>query len=260
MIQNNAIYGYYRTESSFRTISEWERIAKKILELQKKGIDTRDTILTDNIELLNIINNYFGYLYNAETENHNKFLTKKMVLNFIEDFANYRVWGLRDEFKDLINDIDDLKISFYMSRGDIHPYMLMDENFTKRIYGNTNLIVKTKHWTSLAGYKHLDLTIKTGNTYSISTFTVQGKQFFRPISNYLLTVKGYLVAAFKSDAYTLILDTGNRAANMYRLRYPNHESNLYLDIDELKDNATSLWNEIIVKPIEIIDSKKIIKY
>lgn len=260
MIQGNVIYGYYRTESSFRTISEWESIAKKILNLQKKGVDTRDITITDNIELLNTINNYFGYLYNVETENHEKYLTKKMVLNFIEDFANYRIWGFRDEFKDLIPDIDDIKIAFYMSRGDLQPYVLMDENFTKRIYGNTKLIVTTKHWTSLNGFKHLDLSIKTDNSYAISTFTVQNKKFFRPISNYLLTVKGYLIAAFRSDVYTLILDTGNRAANMYRLSYPNHESNLYIDIDDLKENATSLWNEIIIKPIEIVDSKKIITY
>lgn len=260
MLNSNKIYGYFRTESSFKTISEWEIIAKKILTLQKNNIDTRSKILPDNIELMNIINKYFGYLYNVETENHDKYLTKPLVLNFIEDFVNYRVWGLKDEFKNLIEDIDDIKISFYYSRGDIEPFMLLDSNFTKRIYGNTKLIVTTKHWTSLSGYKYLQSTIDSGDTYAISTFTVQGKQFFRPLSNYLLTVRGYLIAAFRSDAYTLILDTGNRAANMYRLSYPGNQSNLYLDIDELKENATSLWNEIVIKPIEIVDVKQIMKY
>ena len=41
---------------------------------------------------------------------------------------------------------------------------------------------------------------------------------------------------------------------MYRLEYPDKEENLCLDLETLcaDDQDTSLWNEIIATPVEIL--------
>ena len=69
-----------------------------------------------------------------------------------------------------------------------------------------------------------------------------------------------MVAAFKSDAKTFATDKGNKAVNMFRLSYPGNESNLCRNVEDCKDNKTSLWNEIVIKPEEVITYKEIKKY
>lgn len=252
------VVGHFHPEEAFKTISEWKAIAHEFLKLQKLGYDVRGGIIDENTNLIKLIEDNFGYQYNIETVLY-PMITQKYILGFIENFVNYRVWGLKREFQDLVPDVDKIKIAFFHARGDLEPFMLMDSEFTKNVYGNTKLIVETKHWTSKNGFLNLKKNIKNGNQIAISTFTVQVKEFFRADSNYLLTIKGYLVAAFKSDAYTIVTDNGNRAVNMFRMPHPTG-SNLYFDVSDLQDNATSLWNEIVVNPIEIISGKIVYKY
>ena len=77
--------------------------------------------------------------------------------------------------------------------------------------------------------------------------------FFKSKSNVIVTLKANVKAAFRSDIKSLALDNGNRAANLYRLDYPGEETNICPSLDlcdgELK---TSLWNEIIATPLEVL--------
>ncbi len=253
------VLGYQKPESSFHTISEWEDISYKFLRLQKKGYDVRGGIISDDPELVSLITNYFGYQLFVETELY-KDLSKKNVLDFIEDFVNHRVWKLRDEFSDYIVNIENDKIAFFQSRGAIEPYVLLDTQFTLDTYGDSNIEVTTMHWTTLEGMKNLVDSLQSKYPYAISTFTVQEKSFFRPKSNILVKLKGNLVAAFQSDVKSFATDRGNRAANLFRFSYPDNENNLCRDWDDCKKNKTTLWNEIIVKPTAILDYKVVKRY
>jgi hypothetical protein len=170
------------------------------------------------------------------------------------------VWGLADEFAEYIVDIKDDRFSFFYSRGAIEPYILLDSRFTTDTYGSTKEEVISLHWTSEEGLKNLQDSIDNKSQFSISTFTTQAKSFFRPESNILVKVKGNLVAAFQSDVKSLVVDNGDRAANLFRFSYPDNENNLCRDWEKCKENKTALWNEIIMKPIQILDYKKVEKY
>lgn len=254
-----AVRGYYKPEAAFHTISEWERIANEFLKLEKQGYDTRGGVIDNNSTLVGLINKYFGYQLYVETEQYDDY-TKKNVLDFIEDFVNHRVWGLKDEFEKYIVNIDNDRFAFFYSRSAIEPYILLDERFTKETYGDNNIEVETLHWTSPQGLKNIEDSIQQGFQFSVSTFTTQAKEFFRPESNVLVKLKGKLVAAFQSDAKTLVTDRGNRAANLFRFSYPDNENNLCRDWEKCKNDKTFLWNEIVVKPISIVDYKIVNKY
>ncbi len=210
-----AVRGYQKPEALFHTIKDWENIANEFISLEKKGFDTRGGQIDNNPKLISLINQYFGYQLYIETELYDD-LTKKNVLDFIEDFVNHRVWGLSDEFKDYIVNIENDKIAFFYSRGAIEPYILLDEQFVEDTYKNTNIEVITFHWTTKEGMKNLVDSLQSGYTYALSTFTVQQKEFFRPESNVLVKLKGKLVAAFQSDVKSFATDKGNRAANLFR--------------------------------------------
>ncbi len=254
-----AVRGYQKPEALFHTIKDWENIANEFISLEKKGFDTRGGQIDNNPKLISLINQYFGYQLYIETELYDD-LTKKNVLDFIEDFVNHRVWGLSDEFKDYIVNIENDKIAFFYSRGAIEPYILLDEQFVEDTYKNTNIEVITFHWTTKEGMKNLVDSLQSGYTYALSTFTVQQKEFFRPESNVLVKLKGKLVAAFQSDVKSFATDKGNRAANLFRFSYPDNENNLCTNWEECKENKTALWNEIIIKPISILDYKVVQKY
>ncbi len=254
-----AVRGYQKPEALFHTIKDWENIANEFISLEKKGFDTRGGQIDNNPKLISLINQYFGYQLYIETELYDD-LTKKNVLDFIEDFVNHRVWGLSDEFKDYIVNIENDKIAFFYSRGAIEPYILLDEQFVEDTYKNTNIEVITFHWTTKEGMKNLVDSLQSGYTYALSTFTVQQKEFFRPESNVLVKLKGKLVAAFQSDVKSFATDKGNRAANLFRFSYPDNENNLCRNWNECKENKTALWNEIIIKPISILDYKVVQKY
>jgi hypothetical protein len=253
------VRGYYHPYKSFATIAEWEAVAKEFLSLQKQGFDTRGGMIDNSPELIQLVNKWFGFQLYVETQRFEQ-LTQKMVLDFIEDFINHRVWGLADEFAEYIVDIKDDKFSFFYSRGAIEPYILLDGRFTTDTYGSTKEEVISLHWTSEEGLKNLQDSIDNKSQFSISTFTTQAKSFFRPESNILVKVKGNLVAAFQSDVKSLVVDNGDRAANLFRFSYPDNENNLCRDWEKCKENKTALWNEIIMKPIEILDYKKVEKY
>jgi hypothetical protein len=253
------VRGYFHPYKSFATIAEWEAVAKEFLSLQKKGFDTRGGMIDNSPELIALVNKWFGFQLYIETQRFDD-LTQKNVLDFIEDFVNHRVWGLADEFADYIVDIDNDKFAFFYSRSAIEPYILLDKRFTEDTYGSINEEVISLHWTDEAGLNNLQDSIDNKTQFSISTFTTQAKSFFRPESNILVKIKGRLVAAFQSDVKSLVVDNGDRAANLFRFSYPDNENNLCRDWEECKENKTALWNEIIMKPVEILDYKKVEKY
>jgi hypothetical protein len=253
------VRGYFHPYTSFATIAEWEAIAKDFLSLQKQGFDTRGGMIDNNPELIQLVQKWFGFQLYVETQRFDD-LTQKNVLDFIEDFVNHRVWSLTDEFAEYIVDIDNDKFAFFYSRGAIEPYILLDKRFTEDTYGTTNEEVVSLHWTDEAGLKNLQDSIDNKAQFSISTFTTQAKSFFRPESNILVKIKGRLVAAFQSDVKSLVVDNGDRAANLFRFSYPDNENNLCRNWEKCKENKTALWNEIIIKPVEILDYKKIEKY
>jgi hypothetical protein len=258
------VRGYIHPESSFATISQWEQIAEEFLSLQKKGVDTRGGVLDQDPKLAELVMRWFSFQLYVETQHYDS-LTQKHVLDFIEDFVNHKVWGLRREFAPYFTNngtsyIDDLKIGYFYSRGDIEPYVLLCDKFVQHTYGTTNHLVTSMHWTSKQGLINLQDSIDNHHTYAISTFTKQWKPFFRPESTMLTKLEGTLVAAFKSDVKSLATDRGNRAANLYRMAYPGEGNNLCKDVADCTGDATSLWNEIIIKPTKIINYKQINKY
>ena len=260
------VLGYFKPEAAFHTISEWENISREFIDLESKGYDVRGGIIDDNPNLVKLINDYFSFQLYVETERYDKF-TKKMVLDFIEDFVNHRVWNLKDEFKKYLysditgeNFINEAKISFFYSRGNLEPYILLDNQFTKNIYGSTDITTEAYHWTSQQGLKNIIDALQSGYTFPLSCFTTQFKEFFRPESNYLIKIKGKLIAAFQSDVKSFSTDKGNKAANLYRFSFPEHQDNLCTNWDECQKNDTYLWNEIIIRPTGVLEYKKIIKY
>jgi hypothetical protein len=260
------VRGYYHPENSFATIKEWQEVANKFLSLQRAGYDTRGGKIDDNPELVSLITRWFSYQLYVETQQYDG-LTQKEVLDFIEDFVNHRVWGLKQEFGKYLhhpnnNDtfIDSVKIAFFYSRGALEPYVLLNDTFTENVYGSTDITVNTLHWTTKQGFKNIADSLLSKHPYSISTFTKQWKPFFRPESNYLVKLKGYLVAAFKSDVKSIVTDKGNRAANMFRLAYPGKGDNLCYGNEPIDEDGTYLWNEVIIKPFKVLEYKKIYKY
>lgn len=253
------VRGYIKPESSFKTILEWESVAKEFLDLQSMGFDTRGGQIMDNPKLVRLVNENFSYQYYVEPTQFPK-LTQKMVLDFIEDFVNYRVWEMRHDFEDHLVGVEDCKFAYFYSRGNVEPYVLLDRDFTARVYGSDDIETISYHWTSLDGFRNIVNLMKEKKDIPLSTFTVQSKQFFRPESNYLVKIKGSLVAAFQSDTKSFSTDLGNKAANMFRFTLPGHEDNLCTDWQACNKNKTYLWNEIIVRPKSIIDYKKVDKY
>ena len=258
------VRGYLHPESSFATIAEWENVAKQFLHLQRKGKDVRGGIIDQDPQLAKLIMKWFSFQLYVETQRYN-LLTQKNVLDFIEDFVNHRVWGLKREFSTYFktnnqNLINTVKIAYFYSRGDIEPYFLLDDNFVGNLYGSTSTIITTKHWTDKQGLYNLADSIRSHHTYAISTFTKQYKPFFRKESNILVTLEGRLRGAFRSDVKSFATDQGNRAVNMYRLAYPGGKCNMCLDINDCSGESTSLWNEIIIIPTKIIDHNIIQKY
>jgi len=260
------VRGYIHPEAAFATISEWEQVAKQFLALQKKGADTRGGVIDSNPELASLVQRWFSFLLYVETQQYD-LLTQKNVLDFIEDFVNHRVWGMRKEFGAYFYDdsrdvsyINDIRVAYFYSRGDIEPYVLLDDNIVSKLYDTTTEKVIVKHWTTEQGMRNIQDSINNQHTYAISTFTKQWKPFFRKDSNILLKLEGNLRGAFKSDVKSFATDGGNRAVNMFRLAYPGEETNLCLNAADCIGGATALWNEFIVKPTKLLAFKKIQRY
>jgi hypothetical protein len=106
------LQGHIHPESSFATISQWEDIASQFLALQAKGKDTRGGVIQDDPALVHLVNKWFGFQLHIETKRFAPAVDTKNVLDFIEDFVNHKVWGLRREFKTYLPNIDNVKIAY----------------------------------------------------------------------------------------------------------------------------------------------------
>jgi len=248
---NVKVRGYMKPAASFHTLAEWEDVVYQLLELQKRGADTRGGLSADQ-RVVDIVEEFFGYQFHDEVDRWD-LLTQKNVLDFIEDFVNHRFWGLEKEFGHYFPDIKKLKFAYFYSRGDMEPYVMLDDEYTQQLYGSLYNPKLLCHYTSEDGVKRLVDAIQNGNEFDISSFTVMERPFFRKESNTLVTFVGNVRAGFRSDIKSMALDNGRRACNMYRLEYPGHDvNNICYDLNECDHpTKTSLWNEYIATPIEI---------
>lgn len=251
--------GHIYPENCFATISQWEDIASQFLALQAKGKDTRGGVIQDDPALAYLVNKWFGFQLHIEAKRYAPAVDTKNVLDFIEDFVNHKVWGLRREFKTYLPNIDSVKIAYFYSRQDIEPFVLMDDEFVNGLYGSTTHKVTTMRFTTIKDLSTLDRAIKQQVSFDVSTFTKNWKPFFKKTSNVVVKLEGELVAAFKSDAKTIPTDKGNKAASMERLAYPGGD-NLCRDYKDCEGDKTQLWNEIIVRPTRLLSYKTINQY
>lgn len=260
------IRGYIHPATEFLTITEWKTVAKIFLYYEKQGYDVRGGNITDDpsSNLSMLINKYFGYVYNIDTHRYPTLINKHMVLDFIEDFINHRAFHLYDEFNDVLGDklINVCKIAWFYSRGQIEPYIQLNNEFTNIVYGRLDYPIHSFHWTTERGADNINTLINNNKSFELSTFTQQEKSYFVPQANILLELQGYLVAAFHSDCKSFLLDDGTKCANLMRIGYPNdNNSNLCWDINEINDTVeTGLWNEIVIKPTQLISCQKVVKY
>jgi hypothetical protein len=263
---SHKVLGYIKDSSDFRTIAEWQNIARQILKFQKAGYDTRSgkfrcidmlSCSVDDFEKFkNIINKTFGYLFHDIDRFEN--VNMKNFFNFVEDFVNYRVWSIHNEFESYFNNLSKLKIAFFYTRDDIEPYVMIDDEFTIQAYGKLYNPKVLYHYTTPDGAKNIATAIKNKQEFDISCFTVIRRPFFRKQSTTLLTILGSVRAGFKSDIKSYAVNNGRRACNLYRLGHPGSGNNLCYDIDDCGESAeTSLWNEYITTPLKIISSQEI---
>ena len=255
--EGTKVRGYIKPSASFFTLGQWELVVEEMLELQKKGVDTRGG-QNLNQRLLQIIDEYFGFQYEIEVERYD-LLTQKNVLDFIEDFVNHRFWGFKREFGTYFPDIDKLKFAYFYSRGDMEPYVLLDEEFTHQFYGGLDNEKKLNHYTTEEGVKRIQSAIDSGRPFDISCFTVAERPFFRPESNLVVELTGNVRAGFRSDIKSVAVDTGRRACNMYRLEYPgDDQDNICRELDSCDSEVrTSLWNEYIATPVKILRVREV---
>jgi hypothetical protein len=259
------VLGYVKPEESFKTLAEWDQFVHAMLGYQELGLDTRDGEVSckhpDSCDVpgyesfVDLIHGYFGFLLETEVERYD-LLTKKNVLDFIEDFINHRYWNFEQQYSHFFPDIHQLRFAFFYSRGDIEPYVLLDDRFTEQLYGSLYNPKTLCHYTTESGVVRLVESIKTGNEFDISCFTVMERPFFRKESNILVTLTGNVRAGFRSDVKSVVATNGRRACNMYRLEYPGRDlNNICFDLTECDgDVRTSIWNEYIATPIEILSA------
>jgi hypothetical protein len=243
-----------KPSAAFHTLKVWEDVVNKLLALQEEGVDTRGGLNVDT-RLQGIVEEFFGYQLNTEVERWD-LLTEKNVLDFIEDFVNHRFWAFEKEFGSYFPDITKLKFAYFYSRGDMEPYVMLDDEFTLQVYGSVYNPKQLNHYTTEAGLQRLVDSIGAGIEYDISSFTVMERPFFRSESNVLVQFIGNVRAGFRSDIKSMALDNGRRACNMYRLGYPGRGiDNLCYELDSCDAGIkTSLWNEYIATPIEIVSA------
>lgn len=249
---NTKVLGYIKPDDSFKSLSEWESIVNEILDIQASGYDTRGGKIGTSKRLHQIVDDNFGFQLYTETKRYD-LLTRKNVLDFVEDFVNHRFWGLEREFGGYFPDITNLRFAYFYSRGDIEPYVLLDEEYTTQLYGTLDNTKNLSHYTSPRGLLRLQESIQTGTTFDISTFTVATRPFFRRESTLLVSLSANVKAGFRSDIKSVATSSGRRACNMYRLEYPGAaESNICYELETCTTGVrTSLWNEYIAEPIEI---------
>tara|TARA_B100000886_G_scaffold170835_1_gene116956 strand:+ start:953 stop:2224 length:1272 start_codon:yes stop_codon:yes gene_type:complete len=253
------VLGYIKPDSAFFTLDEWEYFCNRMLQLQKQGFDTRGGGISLQREVFTLVNKYFDFQLNTEVNRYD-LLTYKNVMDFIEDFVNHRFWGLEKEFGHYFPDIKKLRFAYFYSRGDIEPYALIDDEFTTQLYGSTNNPKRLLHYTTEAHAMNMLKVIEAGeNNYDISSFTVAERPFFRKSSDYIIEFVGNVRAGFRSDIKSFATSSGRRAVNLYRLEYPGDDlNNICYELDTCDGTVrTSLWNEYIATPLQVINIRTI---
>jgi len=250
------VHGYVKPASAFYTLEEWEVFVNKILQFQKGGhyVSYSHGELTGPQEMLNLIRKYYEFQLDVDVPRY-KLFTNKNVLDHIEDFANHRFWAFEKQYGSFFNDIKKLRFAFFYSRGDMEPYVLIDDEFTEQVYGSTNNPKVLYHYTTDDGVERIQNAIDSGNPFDISSYTVAKRPFFRKGSNKILKFEGNVRAGFRSDVKSYAVDNNRKCVNLYRLGYPGKDKdNLCTDLDndcngELR---TSLWNEFIATPVKVL--------
>jgi len=248
--ENYRVRGYIKPVESFHTLEDLEFFALQLLDLQKRGIDVRDRLMQP--ELIGLINRYMSHLF-IDAERYERRFDMSNLMVFIEDFANHRVWSFEDQFGSYFPDIDSLKFSYFYTRGDMEPYVLLDEAYTKQFYGDLDNVKKLKHFTSEEGLQNIANAITSGTQFDISCFTTAQKRFFDANSNLIVTLEGNVRAGFRSDVKSFAVSSGRRACNLFRLGYPGDKTNICKELDSCdENNETSIWNEYIATPVRIL--------
>ncbi len=249
------VHGYIKPASAFHTLPEWEAFADQILKFQKDGYSIRGGKISGPPELEDLIHSFYKFQLDVEIDRYD-LLTYKNIMDHIEDFINHRVWSLRKEFGSYVPDINKLRLAYFYSRGDMEPYLLIDEEFTEQIYGSTQNPKTLLHYTTESGVERIQRGIDSGKPFDISSYTVAERPFFRKESNLIMEFEGNVRAGFRSDVKSFSVDNGRKCVNLYRLGYPvEDKDNLCTDLEndcngQLK---TSLWNEFIATPMRIMD-------
>jgi hypothetical protein len=258
-IEKIYIHGYVKPENSFHTLAEWKVFVNAILDYQKQGnyVSHADGKLKGPKELNDLIEKFYGFQLNIDVSRYD-LLTSKNILDHIEDFANHRYWSLEQEFSQYFNNIDELKFAYFYSRGDLEPYVLIDEAFTEQVYGSAYNPKVLYHYTHKEGVERIQRAIDSGDPFDISAYTVAQREFFRSKSNLIMEFEGNVRAGFRSDVKSYSVSNGRKCVNLHRMGYPGDKDNLCTDLEndcngELK---TSLWNEFIVTPIKILGVSK----
>ena len=254
------VHGYVKPEKAFHTLKEWEVFVNQILEFQKQGnyISYSHGELVGPEELISLVEEFYGFQLNVDVDRYD-LLTSKNVLDHIEDFTNHRYWSLEKEFSQYFNNIDQLRFAYFYSRGDLEPYVLVDDSFTEQIYGSLDNPKVLYHYTHEEGVERIQRAIDSGDIFDISAYTVAKRDFFRSKSNLIMKFEGNVRAGFRSDVKSYSVSNGRKCVNLHRLGYPGKgKDNLCTDLEndcngELK---TSLWNEFIVTPQKILDIRK----
>jgi hypothetical protein len=254
------VHGYIKPEDAFHTLKEWQEFVNKILQFQKDGhyISHGHGNLVGPQELQDLINQFYSFQLTVDVDRYD-LLTSKNVLDHIEDFVNHRFWSLEDKYKQYFPNIENLRFAYFYSRGDLEPYVLVDDVFTEDVYGSLDNEKTLLHYTHQEGVDRIKRAIDSGDPFDISAFTVAERDFFRTKSNLVMEFRGNVRAGFRSDVKSYSVSNGRKCVNLHRVGYPAEDTNnlcLDLDTDCNGDLKTSLWNEFIVTPIEILDVYK----
>ncbi len=251
------VHGYVKPEKSFHTLAEWGVFVDKILKLQKDGhyISHSHGELVGPEELTSLVKDFYGFQLNVDVERY-ELLTSKNVLDHIEDFVNHRFWALEQEFKIYFDDISKLRFAYFYSRGDLEPYVLVDDAFTEQVYGSTNNPKILYHYTHEEGVERIQRAIDGGDPFDISAYTVAQRDFFRKKSNKIMKFEGNVRAGFRSDVKSYSVSSGRKCVNLHRMGYPGKDKNnlcTNLEDDCNGELRTSLWNEFIATPVKILE-------
>ncbi len=251
------VHGYIKPESAFHTLAEWEEdFVSQILRFQKEGhyVSHGHGKVVGPEQLVSLIDEFYGFQLNVDVARYD-LLTTKNILDHIEDFSNHRFWALEDQFAQYFEKIDSLRFAYFYSRGDMEPYVLIDDAFTEQVYGSVDNPKVLYHYTHAEGVERIKRAIASGDPFDISAYTVAERDFFRSKSNLIMKLRGNVRAGFRSDVKSYSVSNGRKCVNLHRLGYPGKKDNLCTNLEddcngELK---TSLWNEFIVTPLEILD-------